>query len=120
MDTVVILGVLCFVTIVLLGMRHRERRRQAMLQSMWDELVDLSRRIDGLVRSHRQQEEDLRVLAHTLLEKGVADEEDLEEVRRRCVERPLRLFEERAELLERAGISVDDHRVVDDEHGTVH
>lgn len=120
MAAIVAFGAL-FVAFVALFLAWRAHRRQVRaLAALSEACRELEARSGDALHWLRRQDEDLRVLVHTLLEKGVADEDDLDEIRRRCVERPMRLFEEKAELFDRAGIARDDHRIVDDEHGTIH
>ncbi len=98
------------------GLRELGRERSALS----DEVQGLHERLDVFEEYLRRQGEDVLVLTHVLMERGVADEDDIEDIRHRCVEVPMRRAEERNELLRNAGMDLGEVTVDDDEASTLH
>lgn len=88
--------------------------------ALQDEVQAMHDRLDILEEYLRRQGEDVLVLTHVLLERGVADEDDIEDIRHRCVEVPLRRAEERNELLRNAETEIGEVLIDDDEASSIH
>ena len=117
MTAVLVLLVVSLTAYFALRLREAKRSRLALeaeLRAVQGRLMQVEGHLGG---AH----EDLVVLTHVLVERGVADEEDLDEIRQRVVEQPIRRAEEREELLEGSGLS-DDAVVVEgpDPGRTIH
>jgi hypothetical protein len=118
---VLLVLVACGVAAILLrdlarGLRDLGRERSELA----DQVQELGERLADLEDHSRRQGEDLLVLTHVILERGVADEDDMEDIRHRCVEVPLRRAEERDALLRNAGVDLHEVIVDDDEASSVH
>jgi hypothetical protein len=117
MTAVLVLLVVALSAYFILRLREASRTRAGLeieVRTLQGRLLQLEEHLAG---AH----EDLVVLTHVLVERGVADEEDLVEIRQRVVEQPIRRAEEREELLEGSGLA-DDVVVVDgsDAGRTIH
>ncbi len=119
---VVLVLVACGVATILIrdlarGVSDLGRERAALSE----EVQGLHERLDMLEEYLRRQGEEMIVLTHVILERGVADEDDIAEIRHRCVEVPMRRAEERDELLQGADLEEMENVVLDDdEASTLH
>ena len=91
--------------------RFRALRRERL--ALLDRIESLEAAVDHQADHLHHVHEDVVVVTHAVLERGLADEEDLDEIRRRVVDEPIRRAEEREALLGSAS-ATDDVVIVDD------
>lgn len=101
--------VVALTAFTLVRLRALGRERLALL----DKIESLEAAVDHQSDHLHHVHEDVVVVTHAVVERGLADEEDLDEIRRRVVDEPIRRAEEREALLGSAG-TADEVVIVDD------